>query len=317
MKEDFKIKRTASTDPDFKLLISHLDNELWNELKEDQSTYEQYNKVPDLQTAFVLYINQKPAACGCFKKYNKDTVEIKRMFVEKDYRGMGLSKIILEELEKWAAESLFKCTILETSIHFKAARTLYEHAGYEIIPNYDQYEGLTESVCMKKELPLNMKPSEFKDVKDIEYFLFEEDFVEKNIRCIPMIVRFKMDAAGIKLKLSEWSKFSVDERLELAKKICGANDEVQEYNSYLSELIKKYTGEYATALDVDRNPAWANLNQVPQLLQDKLKSFDWRLSVEQWKGLSNLQRFALLKLTKGGHENKNFPKAMKEFGLID
>ena len=47
----------------------------------------------------------------------------------------------------------------------------------------------------------------FKKLKGIEYFDFEEDFVEKNIRCIPMIVRFKMDEAGIKLKLSEWSRF--------------------------------------------------------------------------------------------------------------
>ena len=36
-----------------------------------------------------------------------------------------------------------------------------------------------------------------------EGFVFEEDFVEENVRCIPMTVRFKMDAAGIKLKLAE------------------------------------------------------------------------------------------------------------------
>jgi len=33
----------------------------------------------------------------------------------------------------------------------------------------------------------------------IEYFKFEEDFIEEDVRCIPMIVRFKMDLAGIKL----------------------------------------------------------------------------------------------------------------------
>ena len=32
--------------------------------------------------------------------------------------------------------------------------------------------------------------------------------MENNMRCIPMIIRFKMDMAGIKLKLSEWKKFS-------------------------------------------------------------------------------------------------------------
>jgi hypothetical protein len=39
------------------------------------------------------------------------------------------------------------------------------------------------------------------------------------------------------------------------------------------------------------------------------------ISLTQWRGLTVLQRFALLKLTRPGHENKNFSKAMKEFGL--
>jgi len=44
------------------------------------------------------------------------------------------------------------------------------------------------------------------------YFQFEKDFVEDGIRCIPMMVRFKLDACGIKLRLKEWSKFSPDKK---------------------------------------------------------------------------------------------------------
>jgi GNAT superfamily N-acetyltransferase len=152
MHEAIIIKRTDSNDPDFQLLVSHLDDELWNELKEDQSTYDQYNKVPGLQTVVVIYSDKKPLACGCFKQYRNDTAEIKRMFVEKGYRGKGLSKLILNELEKWAKELGFQFAILETSVHFKRAQNLYSKAGYSIIENYDQYAGLAESVCMKKEL---------------------------------------------------------------------------------------------------------------------------------------------------------------------
>jgi len=152
MDEPLIIKRTNSNDQGFQLLVSHLDHELWNELKEDQSTYDQYNKVPDLSTVVLIYSNERPVACGCFKKYNDNTVEIKRMFVEKEQRGKGISKMILDELEKWAKESGFSFTILETSIRFKVARTLYANAGYHVIDNYDQYVRLEESVCMKKEL---------------------------------------------------------------------------------------------------------------------------------------------------------------------
>ncbi|MGZ8509632.1 MAG: GNAT family N-acetyltransferase [Chitinophagaceae bacterium] len=146
------IKRTNSDDTDFQQMICQLDNELWNELKEDQATYDQYNKVPGLDTVIVIYENNRPVAIGCFKKHNDDTVEIKRMFVEKEQRGKGFSKLVLEELERWAEESGFRYSILETSVHFKAARSLYTNAGYTIIENYDQYKGLDESVCMKKEL---------------------------------------------------------------------------------------------------------------------------------------------------------------------
>ena len=159
--------------------------------------------------------------------------------------------------------------------------------------------------------------SEFLNLPDIEYFLFEEDFVEENVRCIPMIVRFKMDKAGIKLKLAEWSKFGIEERIELAKKECSNEVEAKEYNNYLSNLIEKYTAKPATTLEVDMKPVWADINSVPQILNDKLNEFGWHVSTEQWKGLTNLQRFALLKLCREGHENKNLPKAMKEFKLID
>ena len=310
--QELIIKRTTSNDSNFQWLIKQLDHELWDELQEDQATYDQYNKVPDLNTVIVIYVDEKPAASGCFKKYNDNTVEIKRMFVVKEHRGKGLSKTMLKALENWAMEDGFTHAILETSKHFIPATTLYKNSGYQIIPNYDQYEGLEESVCMKKEL----NTSEFKELQGIEYFDFEEDFVEENVRCIPMIVRFKMDAAGIKLKLAEWSKFKRDERIQLAVQPASNNEESKLYNEYLSQLIEKYTGNKATELVIDPHPDWANLISIPIMLEEKAKEFDLEITPEKWESLTNLQRFALLKLCRPGHENKNFPKAIKEFGLI-
>lgn len=156
----------------------------------------------------------------------------------------------------------------------------------------------------------------FKDMAGIEYFRFEEDFVGKNIRCIPMIVRFKMDKAGIKLKLSDWAKFSTPEKIELVMKPCSNAEEVKLYNSYLARLIKSYTGKEPTCLIIDQHPGWEDKENIPDMLQDKLKECGWTISIAQWNGLTNLQRFALLKLCKPGHENKNFSKAMDEFSLV-
>ena len=146
------IKRTHGVDKDFTALISLLDHELWNELNEDQATYDPHNKVPDISTALVIYMDAEPVAIGCFREYDAKTAEIKRMFVKKDFRGKGLSKLILDELEKWAREKNFQFAILETSIHFTVAKNLYQGSGYAIIPNYGVYEGLGDSICMKKKL---------------------------------------------------------------------------------------------------------------------------------------------------------------------
>ena len=150
MRTPFSVKRTTTADPHFQRLVSCLDHELWVELNEDQDTYDQYNKVPDIKTAVLVYDGDEAVACGCFKELGAGTVEIKRMFVHKRWRGKGLSRLVLNELEQWAVEQGNRRAVLETSIHFNAAQRLYLTNGYAVIPNYPPYAGLAESICMSK-----------------------------------------------------------------------------------------------------------------------------------------------------------------------
>ena len=151
----------------------------------------------------------------------------------------------------------------------------------------------------------------------IYHFKFEDDFIEDNVRCIPMVVRFKLDAAGIKLKLNEWCKFDVTQRNKLAVMECSTVFEKGFYRNYLYKLVVDVTGFEPTNLLINENPSWADLQNIDTSLLAKAKEHDWTISLAQWRSLSDLQRFALLKLYRPGHENKNFPKAMKEFGLVE
>lgn len=162
-----------------------------------------------------------------------------------------------------------------------------------------------------------MEPSEFINLKGIEYFKFEEDFMEENVRCIPMVVRFKMDLAGIKLKLGEWGRFGTAERIELALLPVTSEQETDYYRNYLRSLVINHTQKAATPLSIDQNPAWKNLVQVPLMLVEKSSEFGLNISISQWQSLTDIQRFALLKLCRPGHENKNFPIASVEFGLMN
>src|SRR5215212_3997063 len=113
---------------------------------------------------------------------------------------------------------------------------------------------------------------------NIEYFQFENDFVEPNIRCIPMIVRFKLDACGIKLKLSEWSRMNKEEREMLARLPIDTRDQLLDYRVYLKGLILMRTGNNATELVDVPTDAWAITKKIPEELTNKLNQFNQSIS---------------------------------------
>ena len=146
------LKRTTSSDPDFRQLVSLLDRDLAIRDGDEHSFYAQFNKVDSIKNVVVSYLDDKAAGCGAFKEYEGETVEIKRMFVLPEHRGNRIAADILSELEHWAAELNYKACILETGKKQPEAIRLYERSGYALIPNYWQYEGVENSVCMKKVL---------------------------------------------------------------------------------------------------------------------------------------------------------------------
>jgi hypothetical protein len=145
------------------------------------------------------------------------------------------------------------------------------------------------------------------------FFQFEADFVEA-LRCIPMQVRLKLDTCGVKLKLAQWNHFNQDDRLQLVEMPCETGDEVQAYRQFLHQLILERTGTEATDLTIDPAPPWLD-TAIPESVQEKVQEVGATLNPQQWQSLAPLQRFALIKLSRSGHENHNFLPALKEFHL--
>lgn len=147
-----KLLKTNSKNKDFLNLIRLLDESLRITDGEDFGFYNQFNNLELIKNVIVAYKNHKPIGCGAFKRFDENTVEIKRMFVVPDYRSQGIAGSILTELESWARSSGFTKCVLETGINQIEALGFYKKAGYLIIPNYEQYKGLNTSVCFKKVL---------------------------------------------------------------------------------------------------------------------------------------------------------------------
>lgn len=148
----YRLLRTTGAHQDFLSLVQLLDEELARIDGEEHAFYHQYNGVVNIHHAVVFYKGNEPVACGAIKAFEKDIMEVKRMYTLPQYRGQGLAGKVLSALEAWAQELGNRRTVLETGKRQPDAVALYTKHGYRIIPNYGQYAGKENSVCFEKQL---------------------------------------------------------------------------------------------------------------------------------------------------------------------
>lgn len=148
--------RTDSDNADFRTLVALLDQDLAVRDGDDHAFYAQFNKVDTIKEVIVVFKDGTPVGCGAIKPFSATEAEVKRMFVRPDCRNQGIAAKILNELEYRATEMGFSACVLETGKKQPEAIALYQKVGYHITPNYGQYIGVDNSVCMSKSL--NAKP---------------------------------------------------------------------------------------------------------------------------------------------------------------
>jgi GNAT superfamily N-acetyltransferase len=145
-----KIIRANSENIDFVYLVKQLDEYLTIIDGDEHDFYNLYNNIDVLKHTIIAYLNNKPVGCGAFKKFDKNCVEIKRMFTSPEARSMGIASKILKELEVWAKEIGYNSTILETGKRQIEAVNFYKKNHYQVIPNFGQYKNMDNSLCFKK-----------------------------------------------------------------------------------------------------------------------------------------------------------------------
>lgn len=146
-------------------------------------------------------------------------------------------------------------------------------------------------------------------------FQFEEEFTA-SLRCLPMAVRRKLDLAGVKLKLVHWTALALEERQRL---LAWPDDgpALDALRAWLLDRTADLTGGPAALLPPAGSELWQQRQQWPELVVRSADQLGVALPAGGWQTLEELQRFALVKLSHPGHEHRNLPLALKEFGLID
>jgi len=134
------ISRERPDSPDARILIDELEAELAAHYpKESRHGYSVDKLIAQGVAFFLVRRESRPAGCGGIQLYGKEYGELKRMYVRPQYRGLGLSKQMLEHLASHARSNGVSLLRLETGIHQLAAIGLYETMGFRIVPPFGEY----------------------------------------------------------------------------------------------------------------------------------------------------------------------------------
>ena len=152
--EQYQFVKTNGADKVFGKLCEHLNQELEELIgkKKQNEQYDQYNTLEAINDVVLVYEGEKAIGCAAYKPFDEETAELKRVFVDKDYRGKGIAKELLRRIEADARISGYRFMALETGTLLQDARELYTRSGYKLIPNFEPYVNMPQSICMRKKI---------------------------------------------------------------------------------------------------------------------------------------------------------------------
>lgn len=107
---------------------------------DEMTSVQEHEFEPPDGVFLALVENGAVVAGGGFRRFSRDTCEVKRMWTAPDHRCKGCATVVLDALEQEARNRGYASLILETGPAQPEARALYDRRGYNRIPTYGRYE---------------------------------------------------------------------------------------------------------------------------------------------------------------------------------
>ena len=120
--------------------------------KKNRTGFIPYNLSESISDVLIAYADGKAVGCAGLKRYSGQDVEIKRVWVEPEWRGKHIATALMDQIEDKARQMGFKRAILQTRPIMPDAVGLYESRGYVLIENYPPYDKLDGAICMALDL---------------------------------------------------------------------------------------------------------------------------------------------------------------------
>ena len=98
-------------------------------------------------------VDGEPVGSGAWRAMGGGVAEIKRVYVAPALRRRGLAQLIVDALERSAAQAGFRSVVLNSGARQPEALRLYEQLGYGPVPPYGVYACAPSAVFLGKDLP--------------------------------------------------------------------------------------------------------------------------------------------------------------------
>ena len=147
-----EIKFVDAENADLLMLAAKLDEYYFEIVGEVHKRYAKYNDPYLFGCRAVVYIDGKPVGCGCWKRVDGRSVEVKRIYVLPEYRRQGVASAVIAAVERDAAQHGYTHAILETARTTGDSAALYLKLGYREMPYYGSPAGADNCRCFEKEL---------------------------------------------------------------------------------------------------------------------------------------------------------------------
>ena len=135
-----------------------------------------------------------------------------------------------------------------------------------------------------------------------------------SLRLIPLRVRYKLDCAGIRLRLSQWQALTQDEKAHLLQLPVVTAEEQGAYRDALIGMIDRLGGTALAEEPVTGAEGWRITRAWPEVVVRQCEAQDLPLpSLLKWQSLIEADRHALFVLARSNHSQAEFVAAMAIF----
>ena len=146
-----------------------------------------------------------------------------------------------------------------------------------------------------------------------DFYPFESSEAS-SLLLIPLRVRYKLDSAGIRLRLSQWQTLTHDEKMQLLQMPVTTPQDRGAYKDALVRMVSRPGGAPLVEEPMTGEEGWHITWAWPEVVVMQCKVQELELPpIAHWQRLLEADRHALFVLARSNHSQTEFVAAMALF----